>query len=121
MRIAVPLAEGNLCQHFGHCEEMLFVDADRERQTVTCRRVERAPEHAPGVLPQWLKERGVEVVLAGGMGAHAKQLLFGAAIEVVTGVTLSDPQAAVRAFLSGALQSAGNGCDHSGGGCHNQH
>ncbi len=118
MRIAVPLAEGNLCQHFGHCEEMLFVDADRQTQTIACRKVEKAPEHAPGVLPQWLKEHGVNVVLAGGIGTHAQQLLAGAAIEVVTGISLSDPQAAVSAFLAGRLLSGGNGCDHSGEACH---
>ena len=44
MRIAIPLSEGRLCQHFGHCEEFLFVDAEPATKSVDARRVEKAPE-----------------------------------------------------------------------------
>ena len=118
MRIAIPLAQGQLCQHFGHCEEMLFVDTDADRRQVTGRSVEKTPEHVPGLLPQWLKEHQVNVVLAGGIGARAQELLAAASIEVLTGVTSADPQAAVSAYLEGTLKSIAYQCEHSGGACH---
>jgi hypothetical protein len=57
VRIAIPLSEGRLCQHFGHCEEFLFVDAEPATKSIAARQVEKAPEHQPGLLPLWLKER----------------------------------------------------------------
>lgn len=118
MRIAIPLVQGQVSQHFGHCEKMLFVDADREQRKITGRRVEKAPEHVPGLLPRWLQQQGVDVVIAGGIGARARDLLAQASVQVLTGISTSDPDAAVNAFLAGELQSGPNGCDHSGGGCH---
>jgi predicted Fe-Mo cluster-binding NifX family protein len=42
--------------------------------------VEKAPEHQPGLLPLWLKERGVNVVIAGGIGSRAMDLLTAASV-----------------------------------------
>ena len=33
MRFAIPLAEGQLCMHFGHCEQFALVDVDATCQT----------------------------------------------------------------------------------------
>ena len=117
MRIAIPLAEGRLCQHFGHCEEFLFVDAEPETKNVAARRVEKAPEHQPGLLPLWLKERGVNVVIAGGIGSHAKDLLAAASVQVLAGILASDPEVIVSTFLNGKLLTGLTGCDHSGSNC----
>jgi predicted Fe-Mo cluster-binding NifX family protein len=97
---------------------MLFVDTDGDRREVTGRTVEKTPAHVPGLLPQWLKERQVNVVLAGGIGARAQELLAAASIQVLTGVSVADPEAAVSGFLDGTLKSGGYECDHSGGACH---
>ena len=70
-----PTIGGRLSQHFGHSEQFLFVDADLEQKQVLGKKVETAPEHAPGVLPTWLAEHGVNVVIASGMGARARDLL----------------------------------------------
>ncbi len=117
MRIAIPLAEGRLCQHFGHCEEFLFVDAEPATKSVAARRVERAPDHQPGLLPLWLKERGVNVVIAGGIGARARDLLAAASVQVLAGILASDPEVIVSTFLNGKLETGITGCDHSGANC----
>jgi ATP-binding protein involved in chromosome partitioning len=117
VRIAIPLSEGKLCQHFGHCEEFLFVDADPCTQNISGRRVEKAPDHQPGLLPLWLRERAVNVVIAGGIGSHAKYLLAAASVQVLAGITASDPEVIVSTFLNGKLETGITGCDHSGGSC----
>lgn len=117
MRIAIPLSEGQLCQHFGHCQEFLFVDAEPATKSVVERRVERAPEHQPGLLPVWLKERGVNVVIAGGIGARAVDLLTAASVQVLAGISASDPEVILSTFLNGKLETGLTGCDHSGGSC----
>ncbi len=113
MRIAIPLSGEKLSQHFGHSEQFLFVDADMEQRAVLHRQVEKAPEHAPGVLPAWLAERHVNVVIAAGLGAGARDLLANRSVQVFTGVSTSDPEKLVADFIKGTLESGTNACDHS--------
>lgn len=117
MRIAMPLAGGQISHHFGHSEEFLFADADMEKREVVKRHVEKAPEHVPGFLPRWLKDRDVDVVIAFGMGGRARDLLTATSIQVVTGVSSSDPTVVLTNFLAGNLETGQNGCDHSGHNC----
>jgi predicted Fe-Mo cluster-binding NifX family protein len=117
MRIAIPLSGGQLSQHFGHSEQFLFVDADMAQKRVLGKNLEIAPEHAPGVLPTWLIAHGVNVVIASGMGAHARDLLAASSVQVLTGVPASDPEALVTAFLNARLETGTNQCDHADHGC----
>ncbi|MBZ5667563.1 MAG: NifB/NifX family molybdenum-iron cluster-binding protein [Acidobacteriia bacterium] len=117
MRIAVPLSGGRLSQHFGHSEQFLFVDADLEQKQVLGRNVETAPEHAPRVLPKWLAEHGVDVVIASGMGEHARGLLAASSVQVLTGVSATDPEVLVADFIHARLETGANYCDHSGHSC----
>ena len=117
MRIAIPLSAGQLSQHFGHSEQFLFVDADMEQRKVLHKNVEAAPDHAPGLLPAWLAEHGVDVVIAAGLGARARDLLAANSVEVLTGVSAVDPEVLVSDFVSGRLETGTNACDHSKHGC----
>ncbi len=117
MRIAIPLSGGLLSQHFGHSEEFLFVDADLEQKRVLNRSVEVAPEHVPGLLPRWLAEHNVNVVIASGIGAHARELLAASSMQVLTGVSVIDPDVLVADFMNARLDTDANQCDHSGHGC----
>ena len=38
MKIALPLADGKLCMHFGHCEIFAIVEVDDIAKTITCTR-----------------------------------------------------------------------------------
>ena len=117
MRIAIPLAGGQLSQHFGHSEQFLLVDMDREKRAVLGRKIETAPEHAPGVLPRWLVAHGVNVLITAGLGARARDLLAENSVEVLTGITSLDPEKLLSEFFNGTLQAGDNHCDHSGHGC----
>lgn len=112
MRIAIPIVDGNLAVHFGHCEEFALVDVDKKAKSIL--RVEKveAPEHQPGLLPPWLREQGVHVVLAGGMGSRAQALFAESGIQVITGVPTGPVDILVNAFLDGTLQTGANVCDH---------
>jgi ATP-binding protein involved in chromosome partitioning len=112
MRIGVPLAEGRLSLHFGHCREFAVVEADREGNRVISTDIVEAPGHQPGVLPRWLAEQGVSVVIAGGMGRRAQALFAESGIEVVVGAPAESPESLVASYLEGTLQSGDNVCDH---------
>lgn len=112
MRIAIPLAEGLLTMHFGHCEELALIDVDPEQKSILKQETVKAPPHAPGLLPKWLQERGANLVIAGGMGARAQQLFAENQIEVIVGVSSDKPVTVVERYLAGRLVSGPNVCDH---------
>jgi predicted Fe-Mo cluster-binding NifX family protein len=112
IRLAVPVADGQLCLHFGHCASFALVDADRATGEIHSREDVPAPDHQPGLLPRWLAERGVQVVIAGGMGQRAQQLFAEQGIQVVTGAVPTAPEDLAAAYLAGALRTGENVCDH---------
>jgi predicted Fe-Mo cluster-binding NifX family protein len=112
MKIAIPLAEGKLSMHFGHCERFVLVDADPATKSIRAREDLPAPKHEPGLLPRWLAERGAQLIIAGGMGGRAQQLFSQHGIQVVVGAPAEAPEALVAAYLEGSLKSGENVCDH---------
>jgi predicted Fe-Mo cluster-binding NifX family protein len=112
MRIAIPMANGQLAQHFGHCSKFALVDVDAELKQITASEEIAAPEHQPGLLPPWLKERGVELVIAGGMGSRAIGLFEEVAIQVVVGAPAESAEALATMYLEGRLSRGANACDH---------
>jgi predicted Fe-Mo cluster-binding NifX family protein len=104
------MAEGRLALHFGHCRSFAFVNT--EDGEIVDREEVPAPRHQPGLLPRWLAERGVEVVIAGGMGRRALGLFAERGIEVAVGAPREEPKALVKAYLAGTLETGDNVCDH---------
>lgn len=112
MRIALPIADGKLAMHFGHCAQFALVDVDRAAKRIIKTEMVDAPEHQPGLLPRWLGERGVNVIIAGGMGSRAQALFAEQRIEVVVGAPADTFNSLVKAYLDDTLQSGENVCDH---------
>ncbi len=94
MKFAIPLAEGKLTAHFGHCQEFALVEV--EENEVKNKEILVPPQHEPGVLPKWLHEKGANVIIAGGMGAMAVNLFNQNGIEVVTGAPSLEPEVLVN-------------------------
>jgi ATP-binding protein involved in chromosome partitioning len=111
-RIAIPLADGRLAQHFGHCECFALVDVNPATATIGERQDVAAPPHQPGLLPPWLAERGAAIIIAGGMGQRAQELFTGHGIRVIVGAPSASPEDLVSAYLAGTLEVGVNTCDH---------
>jgi predicted Fe-Mo cluster-binding NifX family protein len=112
MRIAVPVSEGKLSMHFGHCSHFVFADVDPSAKSILSREEIPAPDHQPGLLPQWLHEKGADVIIAGGMGRRAQGLFAEKGIQVVIGSLEDDVDQIVTNYLEGKLQTGPNVCDH---------
>jgi len=110
MKFAIPLAEGKLTAHFGHCQEFALIDVEGER--ITNKQVLVPPPHEPGVLPKWLHDMGATVIIAGGMGQRAVSLFNQNGIKVVTGAPALEPETLVKSYLDNTLETGGNLCDH---------
>jgi len=112
MKIAIPLVNGKLSAHFGHCERFALIDVDAKTKKILKLEDLEAPPHEPGLLPKWLAERGVNMIIAGGMGSRALGLFSEQDIEVVIGAPAESPEKLVGDFLAGTLHVGGNVCDH---------
>jgi predicted Fe-Mo cluster-binding NifX family protein len=112
MKIAIPLTSGSLSLHFGHCEEFALLEIAEDSKQITNKSLHQPPAHEPGMLPRWLNELGANIIIAGGMGSRAQQLFIQNGITVVTGAAASAPEALVKAYLDGSLETGQNHCDH---------
>ncbi|MCK4235826.1 MAG: P-loop NTPase [Candidatus Krumholzibacteria bacterium] len=112
MRIAIPVVEGKLSMHFGHCEKFALIDVDLQKKEIIGSEFADSPMHEPGKLPVWLKEKRVQLVIAGGMGSRAQALFKDKGIDCVIGAPLEEPEAAVRLYLQDKLATGENICDH---------
>lgn len=109
VRIAVPVADGQLAMHFGHCQQFRVYSV--ENGTVTGQEELTPPPHEPGVIPKFLKAQNVNSIIAGGMGTRAQELFAGYGIEVITGAS-GTPDEIVAAHLAGTLETGINACEH---------
>jgi len=110
MRYAIPTADGRLAMHFGHADSFTLVDVSDGQ--ITAVQSATPPAHAPGVLPAWLKEHEVNMILAGGMGSRAQALFAEHGIGVVVGAPSLTVEELVKQHLAGTLQAGDNVCDH---------
>ena len=112
MKYAIPMSGGVMATHFGHCEQFALIDVDEEKKQILKKELINPPEHEPGLLPRWLAQQGVSLVIAGGMGSRAQEIFKQNGIEVVIGVSEPDPEKALLDYLNGTLASGSNLCDH---------
>jgi len=112
MKIAIPLANGQLAMHFGHCERFALIDVDADAKKITKSDEVTPPPHEPGLLPKWLAERGVNLIIAGGMGQRALMLFAENNIRVIVGADAETPENLVADYFAGTMQLSGNVCDH---------
>lgn len=108
--IAIPMENGKLCAHFGHCQTFAFVKVE------DCKIAEikelTPPEHLPGVYPKWVAQHGATDVIAGGMGQKAIQLFHQENINVFTGAPMANAEELVINFLANKLELSANYCNH---------
>jgi predicted Fe-Mo cluster-binding NifX family protein len=64
------------------------------------------------MLPGWLEEKGVNVIIARGMGPRAVAAFESRGIEVVLGASGDHANTIILSYLSGDLKSGENVCDH---------
>lgn len=112
MKIAIPVANEKLCMHFGHCEVFKIYDINENEKIVNETKSVEPPPHEPGKLPIWIKEQGVDLVLAGGIGQRAKQLLLSHSVNVISGIEGPIPNKIIIDFMNNNLAIGDNACNH---------
>ena len=119
MKIAMPYQDGVLLEHFGRAKEFIIYNVS-DLDPVTSEVI--APEDlSHAAVARALKEHGVDVVLCGSIGEHARQAVEGEHMLIFSGITGAADDVLER-FLQGNLEAAdgdfaaGGGCGGCGGG-----
>jgi predicted DNA-binding protein (UPF0251 family)/predicted Fe-Mo cluster-binding NifX family protein len=114
MIVAVPYLGGAVNAHFGSTQAFLVAEATGETVERTTLYEVQGMQHNHAGIAGFLKEQGVEVILAGGMGGPMQQALKRAGFELYCGV--SGPAVeAVEAFLRGEIEQSESTCGHHHG------
>ncbi|MDO9255106.1 MAG: NifB/NifX family molybdenum-iron cluster-binding protein [Bacteroidales bacterium] len=117
--IAIPLEDGVLCAHFGHCQQFAIVEV--KDGLITDVKEVTPPEHVPGLYPRWVAQFGVTDVIAGGMGQQAINLFNEQNINTFVGAPTKTAKELVNDFIAGNLQLSANYCDHDAHGQEHGH
>ena len=112
MKIAISTDGIHVSAHFGRCPSFTILDI--EEGSVTRKEVIDNPGHHPGFLPQFLKEKGVECIIAGGMGNKAVGLFNQHGIRQILGVTGTIDET-VSHLLEGTLEGGESLCKPGAG------
>ena len=109
MKVAIALEGAAVSEHFGHCEGYAVYNI--ENNNAVWQENIANPGHSPGFLPVFLAERGINTVIAGGMGPRAVDLFCENGIDVVLGVH-GPAEEAARAYAAGTLVGGTSVCTH---------
>jgi predicted Fe-Mo cluster-binding NifX family protein len=112
MRVALSTEGANVSAHFGRCPSFTIVDI--EGSLLKKKEIVQNPGHQPGFIPEFLRERGVSCVVAGGMGRRAEDLFAQSGIRTIVGVT-GTVEDAIQQMLEGRLQSGDSLCSPGAG------
>ena len=114
MKIAVTFEEGLVFGHFGHTPAFKIYEVEGKK--VVSSTVVPTEGTGHGALAYFLQERGVELLICGGMGQGAVNAMANVGIEVIRGVS-GEADKAVEDYLAECLVSDPNAatCHHHDG------
>jgi predicted Fe-Mo cluster-binding NifX family protein len=112
MRFAISTDSGMVSEHFGRCPEFTLVDVEDNK--VIKKEVVANPGHVTGFIPKFLHERGVECIIAGGMGWRAQGFFDEFGIKTIVGVT-GKVDDVIDMLLKGTLKGGESLCKPQSG------
>lgn len=112
MKIAVPVGSKNqIDSHFGHCESYGVYTISENEITKVIRIQSPQGCGCKSDIASVLAADGVKIMLAGGIGGGAINVLNNSGIEVIRGCE-GDATEAVRQYLQGTVKDSGSSCHH---------
>ncbi len=116
MKMAAPVGlDGQIDGHFGHCEYYNVFEISEENKILSTQTIPSVNGcGCKSNIASVLAGMGVKVMLAGGIGGGAIQVLNSAGIQVVRGCS-GDSRQVVAMYLEGAIADSGETCSHHHG------
>jgi predicted Fe-Mo cluster-binding NifX family protein len=112
MKVAISTDQGYVSAHFGRCQSYTIVEI-KEGHVLSRGEIPN-PGHQPGFLPKYLSEKGVNCIIAGGMGPRAQGLFAQENIETIIGVQ-GPVIEVIDKFIKQELEVGDDLCGHKHG------
>lgn len=109
MKIAISTDNGFVSAHFGRCPAYTLIEIEEGK--IIKREEIPNPGHQPGFLPHFLSQRGVNVIIAGGMGPRAQSLFAEKNIQTIIGIQ-GQIDEVIEKFIHQKLVAGQDLCDH---------
>ena len=118
MKIAAPVTKDyNIDDHFGHCEFYNIFTVTDKGEIADIQTIESTQGcGCKSNIAEVLVENGVTLMLAGGIGGGAINVLNSVGIEVIRGCS-GNSNEIVKQFISGSVNDSGSTCTQHE--CHN--
>ncbi len=113
-KVAIPVANDKLSQHFGHSDYFRVYVVDDNNKIIDNEFLP-PPEHQPGVIPNWVASQGVTDIIVGGIGPAAIDIFNSKNVNVFSGANVDTPENIILDFVNGTLVVNANTCDHESG------
>lgn len=104
MKIAIAIDCNFVSAHFGKCQEFLIADV-RGSKLINTHRIPN-PGHAPGTVTEFLRSKGIQRIICGGIGSKAMELFNSYGVQVIAGVT-GNVYDALESFKNGTIIANG--------------
>lgn len=113
MKIAVPVTRQNqVDEHFGHCEFYNVFTVNDEGKIIETNIIPSVQGcGCKSNIASVLAADGVTVMLAGGIGGGAINVLNNSGIDVVRGCS-GDASEVINQYVSGLVTDSGESCNH---------
>lgn len=115
IKIALPVTtDNNIDTHFGHCESFGVYTISDNNEVIGFKRVE-SPQGCgcKSNIAAVLASDGVSVMLAGGIGDGAINVLKSNGVEVIRGCT-GNAGEVVEMYIKGIVKDSGSSCSQHG-------
>jgi predicted Fe-Mo cluster-binding NifX family protein len=111
MKIAVPVTGTNqVDSHFGHCEFYSIFTISEKNEITHIKTIPSVQGcGCKSNIASVLADDGVTIMLAGGIGGGAINVLYNSGIDVIRGCS-GDAQEAVKNYISGEITDSGESC-----------
>jgi len=108
MIIAISADKDQVSMHFGRCEKYVLFDV-KDKEIINKKEVEN-PGHQPFFLPKFLAEKGVNILITGGIGPRAINLFNGLNIKVISNVE-GKVEDIIKEYLKGKINEKLEPCE----------
>jgi len=108
MKIAISTDSGRVSEHFGRCPEFTIVEIKNDK--VKDKKILPNPGHMTDFLPKFLKEQGVNYVIAGGAGFRAQKLFEQFGIKLITGIQ-GEIDEIIKNYIKGEIKQEKDFCN----------
>ena len=110
MKFAIPTENDKLCAHFGSCKLFTFIEVNEASNEIISKETQIPSGHCHEYMAPWVAENGAQIIIAGGMGVPAQEMLRQQGLKVIVGAPAEAPEKLVQDYLNGTLKTVSNSC-----------